>query len=471
MRLRRFLAPGALVLSVSHAFPALASGPTYDPTAAVSFAPTGAVASEVTAVAPTGEIVGYFQDASLAHHGFSRSPAGDITTIDVPGATETYVLGVNASGMLVGYFVGPSSGSGGGSGGGGPGGGDGTGGGTGGGPGSGGPGSGGTGGMARHAFVRSSDGTVMTIDPPTSTDPIAVAVSDGGEATGYFFDVTASSVCFTWQAGSFGTLSIPGAISIFPYAINASATVVGTYVDGAGVGHGFARGSDGTTTTIDPPDAAYTQVSAIDASGSVAGTYQDASAVAHGFLRSSSGTLTVVDPTDSAGTSLTGLAASGQAVGYYRYLGLDKGFTRLPDGTITVVDPPSAVDVRPKGIDTTGAIAGSYTDQVSGVRTGFVLAAEPPTPNPFQIVTTSLPAAARKTRYSTRLATANGVGAVKWKWITYLPAGLRLAKGGVITGIPSRRIYPSKYYFTVEATDSSKPTPQTATARISIDIE
>lgn len=471
MRLRCILESGALVLAMGHSLPALASGPTYDPTTAVSFAPPGAVYTEVAAVAPTGEIVGYFQDGSLAYHGFSRSPSGEITTIDVPGATATYVFGVNSSGTVVGYYVALGAGGGTGGGGGGPGGGGDC-------FGCGGTGGGGTGGggtglvSAEHAFVRTSDGTITTIDPPSATDPKAVAISDGGLAIGQFFDATSSYNCFTWQAGTFGSVSIPGAASIIPFAINSSATVAGMYyVDGDGVGHSFVQESDGTTTTIDAPAAAYTQVVAINASGSVAGNYGDASLVRHGFLRSAAGTLTSVDPTDSAGTWLTGLAASGQAVGYYRYLGLDKGFTRLPDGTITVVDPPSAVDVRPKGIDAAGTIAGSYTDQVSGVRTGFVLAAEPPTPDPFQILTTSLPAAARKTRYSTRLATANGVGAVKWRWITYLPAGLRLAKGGVISGIPSRRIYPSKYYFTLEATDSSKPTPQTATARISIEIQ
>ncbi|MFM7737613.1 MAG: hypothetical protein ACKOCT_14860 [Alphaproteobacteria bacterium] len=57
-------------------------------------------------------------------------------------------------------------------------------------------------------------------------------------------------------------------------------------------------------------------------------------------------------------------------------------------------------------------------------------------------------------------AAVPGLAEARWHRVPSVPQG-----------DPSRRIYPSKYYFTLEATDSSKPTPQTATARISIEIE
>lgn len=51
-----------------------------------------------------GEIVGDFADGT-AEHGFILDK-GRYTTIDVPGATLTQPMGINARGEIVGYYVG-----------------------------------------------------------------------------------------------------------------------------------------------------------------------------------------------------------------------------------------------------------------------------------------------------------------------------------------------------------------------------
>src|SRR5215831_8236620 len=58
-----------------------------------------------------GVIVGRFRTAGLVH-GFVRSPSGDITTIDVPGANITVTAGINNRGDIVGQYGVPSSPSG-----------------------------------------------------------------------------------------------------------------------------------------------------------------------------------------------------------------------------------------------------------------------------------------------------------------------------------------------------------------------
>ena len=58
---------------------------------------------------PSGIIVGFFQDAAKATHGFVRD-GEQYTTINYPGSTYTDIFGTNASGALVGKFRLPATG-------------------------------------------------------------------------------------------------------------------------------------------------------------------------------------------------------------------------------------------------------------------------------------------------------------------------------------------------------------------------
>ena len=49
-------------------------------------------------------IVGVFQDTLLRQHGFLDT-GGSITVIDVPGAHDTGAIGINNSGQIVGFFT------------------------------------------------------------------------------------------------------------------------------------------------------------------------------------------------------------------------------------------------------------------------------------------------------------------------------------------------------------------------------
>src|SRR5262249_47671639 len=51
-----------------------------------------------------GTIVGEWQDAAGAFHGFVRSPSGIYTIVDVPGATDTEIAGINKKGVLAGVY-------------------------------------------------------------------------------------------------------------------------------------------------------------------------------------------------------------------------------------------------------------------------------------------------------------------------------------------------------------------------------
>ena len=59
--------------------------------------------SEATNINDRGDITGQWADANGFFHGFLLKD-GDLTILDVPGATDTYALGVNDSGLVAGQW-------------------------------------------------------------------------------------------------------------------------------------------------------------------------------------------------------------------------------------------------------------------------------------------------------------------------------------------------------------------------------
>src|ERR1051326_3943397 len=83
----------------------------------------------------------------------------------------------------------------------------------------------------------------------------------------------------------FTTIDYPGATKTFIWGINAPGDVTGSYVDSAGIEHGFLL-HDGAFTTIDYPGADWTEAFGITAAGEIVGQYGLASekdTITHGF--------------------------------------------------------------------------------------------------------------------------------------------------------------------------------------------
>jgi hypothetical protein len=58
-----------------------------------------------TTIAENGDVAGFYTDAADRDHGFVRDAAtGAFTDVDAPGATDTWVLGLNAHGDVSGTF-------------------------------------------------------------------------------------------------------------------------------------------------------------------------------------------------------------------------------------------------------------------------------------------------------------------------------------------------------------------------------
>jgi hypothetical protein len=261
-----------------HGFVRLSSGTI------ISFDPPGSTQTEPRGINAEGIVTGWYVDAKLVIHGFLRSPSGTITSFDVAGSSETFPSSINAAGAIAGYYSGG------------------------------------------HGFVRSPQGTITSFD-------------------------------------------FPGSIATQAYGINAAGAIAGSYLENS-VWHGFVRSAHGTFTSFDPPGSLDTEALSINAEGSVAGTYTSYGAepsmyrnrVVHGFVRSAAGTITSFDPPGSTTTQVRSINAAGTITGFY-FVGFETyyGFVRSPQGTITTFNAgPGDGNTTAFSINDGGVITGSY---------------------------------------------------------------------------------------------------------------
>ncbi|MGA8872043.1 MAG: hypothetical protein WB460_12935 [Candidatus Acidiferrales bacterium] len=337
------------------------SVPTFTTIDAPGAGPEGTFALAINA---SGEIAGYFFDASNTIHGFLRDSAGTITTIDAPGARTqqglgTEGLGINASGTIVGAWVDQ--------------------------------------GGVEHSFVRISDGTVTTFNPPGAFGSGAGAIDDTGKVAGGYIDGNGAHGFTRASDGTFTAFDIPGISAsqvaiVIPGRIGSDGTVAGSYEDGGAVFHGFVRTSDGTVTVLDAPGAGTTaglgtEILDMNTGGVMAGVIGVSPVgghlASHSVMRAADGTYTTFDPPSAGpnGSLADGINDSGAIVGTYVDANLVRhGYLRNADGTFASFDVPGAaqlpvsainLDTVPRRINATEAIAGLFSDP-NGMRHGFV---------------------------------------------------------------------------------------------------
>jgi len=325
-----------------------------------------------------GAITGYYLAANNVYHGFVRSPEGEFTTFDAPGAdttpgsfngTDPYAI--NDLGVITGAYSDVNG---------------------------------------VHGFLRSPEGAFTTFDVPGgSLLTIPVALNLEGSVVGSVLDQNAVWHAFLRKRdGTFKTFSAPGGCDTSfstsgctgtgALSINVSGTISGGYADNNLVLHGLVRSPEGKLTTFDAPGAgavpgSYQGTSCVDCAaplnqfGVIAGYYIDANYVVHGFLRSPRGEIRTFDaPPDAgsfgfgcSGACPLGLNDSGAITGSYQDANnVWHGFVRSPEGKFTTFDAPGADNTPglgngtfPVSINEQGAIAGFYLDK-NEVNHGFL---------------------------------------------------------------------------------------------------
>jgi probable HAF family extracellular repeat protein len=234
-----------------------------------------------------GEIVGGYEDASGAFHGYLRS-GGRYTTLDDSNAVlGTDALGINARGKIVGEYTDANT--------------------------------------AGHGFLLSG-GQYTTLDDPNAVGfTFASGINDHGQIVGAYDDASGTEHGFLLSGGQYTTLDDPHAgtgsfVGTRAFGINARGDIVGVYEDASLNEHGFLL-SGGQYTTLDDPHAGTgsfvgTFATGINARGDIVGLYFDASGNEHGFLLRH-GQYTTLDVPNALLTSAHGINDSGKIVGQY----------------------------------------------------------------------------------------------------------------------------------------------------------
>lgn len=248
----------------------------------------GASDTWINGINDTGEIVGRYRDSG-GEHGFWGT-VGHLVQYDAPGTDmhngTTSINGVNNRGQIIGsYYTGPLSGT-------------------------------------EHGFV----------DEPT-------------------------------LANAFAQINVQNA-NTTANGINGAGWIVGEYSNNPSKFHGFfynctaPRRCNVNYVPIDIPLASSTSAMAINNAGQVAGYFEDASHVRHGFV-GPLGSFTTVDVPSVRDTVVRGINDAGQMVGTSRFP--VRGFVDT-QGSFTPIYFLGAISTEVFGINQRGQIVGYYDD-------------------------------------------------------------------------------------------------------------
>jgi len=271
------------------------------------------------------------------------SPSYTFTTVDFPGATSTFLSGINNTGRIVGQQRDANG--------------------------------------VFHSIVTDTR-TFSTFDPPgfASTSfpgtSVAIGINDSGEIVGTVVNNDSpGQQAYIKNGDTFTLYSHPNAgpsgWTDFEGITNAGVRV-GSYADASDVPHGIMQSGDTTTLLEDRlsvPANTGNFIFGINNLGQMVGGYFDPTQdIQHGFFADGN-TFTTVDFPGSSSTWLSGINDRGQMVGGYfdDVSGNWHGF--VTDGkTFTVLDFPNVEGQLPgtflTDIDNAGRIVGYYGDDL-----------------------------------------------------------------------------------------------------------
>ena len=282
---------------------------------------------------------------SLAAPLNGQAQVGDFVSLDVPGASFTYAIDVNNSGVVVGRYADANG---------------------------------------THGFVL-NQGVFTSIDFPGAVLTVAQGINDLGQIVGSFQDGDAVDHGFVLSRGVFHQVDFPGSINSQCHGINKQGEIVGRYHDfhtpAAGGNkdheHGFLL-TDEHFTSIDFPDSVTTDAWKITDSGDIVGDWSsNGNFYVHGYILHA-GQFTSFDFPDSRLTASRKIDTSGQMVGIYQSKllnggtsnpGREHGFV-LVNGAYSSFDFPGSTLTDGSAINDAGLIVGGYSDS-GGKRHGY----------------------------------------------------------------------------------------------------
>jgi len=275
----------------------------------------GVLGTFVSNITNSGRMVGTYQDAFGALHGYVAEPHGGFTSVDVSGSLATFANGLNDHGDIVGTyndFAGQA-----------------------------------------HGFVQ-KDGAVTTIDVPQAFVTFPIAINDQGRIVGEYQASDFSFHGFLLDNGVFTTIDQgPGTGNLADsaaFAINNGGVIGGTFFDPLTF-RGYLLKGD-RSESVDVPGQGQTTIEGINNQGDVVGIFDDINFVRHGFVRGASGFQTVDFP-NGRNIFALGINSSGKIVGQYSDSSGEHSFIAVPawDDGIDRRPNSSAAPQLPPGPD------------------------------------------------------------------------------------------------------------------------
>ena len=247
------------------------------------------------------------------------------TTIDVPGAVVTNVLGINTAGDVVGNYATVSNGP-------------------------------------SHGFLYSG-GNFTLLDYPGGDSTLATAINDSSQIVGFaYIKNSTAAVSFLYTGGVFTTVRAPGKGATLTWGINNAGTMVG----GDGVNLSGTKGFElvgAKFKNVSPPGTfTYVYANGINNFGQIVGLTTGGLGDCNGFLFKN-GKFQTLDFPGATMTEALGLNDTGIAVGWYEACSPSCGVHAfvLQRGKYLSFDYPGATATFADGVNASGQIVGSYT--------------------------------------------------------------------------------------------------------------
>jgi hypothetical protein len=245
----------------------------------------------------TGLIVGYFGSGAAGHpnQGFEiAAPYANFVDLNFPGSVQTQVTGLNNSGRVVGFGSDTNIGV----------------------------------GLDNNFgfFARPLANSFTKLTDPVSAGapPVVqlLGVNDHNTAAGFFNDAGGNAHGFTVDLGNLAVMpvAVPDAVSLAATGISNGGKISGFFSNAAGNTLGFVENTDGTgLVTFEAPGSVNTQFLGVNNEGKAVGFFNDAADLSHGIVFDTiTDTLTIVDdPNAQGGTVINGINDKNELVGFF----------------------------------------------------------------------------------------------------------------------------------------------------------
>jgi len=244
-----------------------------------------------------GVIVGYFGSGQLGHPNIGYEIAPPYTQYSpamLPGSVQTQATGINAAGIVTGFWSDTNTGS-----------------------------------DNNFGFIREGRPghyTYISVNNPlVGSTPFVnqvLGINTAKIAVGFYNDANGNAHGFTYSvaSGQFKAVNIAGAVSTGATGINNNNLICGFATGGKGKTFGYLKPiSGGAPTMFSVPGSQNTQFLGVNASGVAVGFYVDTNMIMHGVIYNPANGqwVAINDPGGVGGTLINGINDQGEVVGFY----------------------------------------------------------------------------------------------------------------------------------------------------------